>query len=240
MKINDLKSSEAVIKPKESEKAEEFKADLIKLFNFLDSVDDDVLNVNDATVKLLEDILNGKASSNYSYNDMAKYVIIRNLANGESLTLENIVENYDEVFEMCQNDADAIELMGEMKQLFEEYELIQKEIETTAKPTNAISKDSEIYQKDARLSQIADEINGLSHLADKIDVQSRKNLMDADFLNKFNELYSELSARINFLRQKSEFTEIKNANTPAQFGLSTEEEPSSDNKTSSSTMNWGL
>ena len=121
MYISDNSSSEQVsTKPKVKLEKQEYSEKLIALFKEFDKNGDKVLDSNDSTVKALEDILNGKVNDSYSYDEMAKYVILRNLAKGKEITLDNVSKRFEEVWQLCQEDEEAQKLIKQIDDLFQE------------------------------------------------------------------------------------------------------------------------
>lgn len=115
---------------------QEYEKKIIELFKELDTNGDKVLNSEDTLVKTLEDILQGKINDQYSYSEMAKYVILRNMSKGKEISLENISNRFEEVWSLCQNDDNSQQLMKKIDDLFQEYSIGIEKINSEAKRAN--------------------------------------------------------------------------------------------------------
>lgn len=242
-------------------KKQEMKEKLIQLFNSFDSHDDDVLNANDTLVKILEEILTTNKELSMDLNDdMAKYVILRNMAKIQNnpsstsnvsfglginqdtvkdieISQENILNRFDEVWDLCQNDEQALELMNQIDELFQKYSI---NIENINKNNNLESenieaeaqKSYEAYRNDCEEQRIEvsitkedymnDFINDYGDIYSKFDdikkigndytVLYQQMMYNSDFLSEFENLYGNLKIRIQTLEQRKFNNNVINGN----------------------------
>ncbi len=207
----------------------EYQESLIKLFKDLDSNGDNVLDSNDKTVKILEDILQGKVNNTYSYDEMAKYVILRNMNGGSNISLENVSARFEEVYELCEKDEESQKLMTDLKDLFQKYSIDTSKINKNAqqiKENSVEEKCKSSYEnyckslKEKNLeidityeefkntvyndqNEINEKLSELENTANKFNQLSKKVCTDQDFLLQFGTIYPKLRLRIQTLEAKA-------------------------------------